>query len=132
MAVLTATKTWRRPETLGKARTPDLTEEERAHVRRAALFLRAQLRGTAKLAAALASLSTGQATVGATEQELQAVASALGTQAAGTTAAQDGIQDSNTADDVLSLTRFQILNQAGTKALGSADQASMQLLQLLQ
>ena len=85
-----------------------------------------------KLAAALASLSTGQATVGATEQELQAVASALGTQAAGTTAAQDGIQDSNTADDVLSLTRFQILNQAGTKALGSADQASMQLLQLLQ
>ena len=53
MTVLTSTKTWRRPETLGKARTPDLTEEERAHVRRAALFLRAQLRGTAKLAAAL-------------------------------------------------------------------------------
>jgi len=85
-----------------------------------------------KLAAALASLSTGQATVGATEQELQAVASALGTQAAGTTAARDGIQDSRTAEDVVSLTRFQILNQAGTKALASADQASNQLLQLLQ
>jgi len=53
MAVLTSTKTWRRPETLGKARTPDLTDGEQANVRRAALFLRPQLGGTGKLAAAL-------------------------------------------------------------------------------
>ena len=53
MTVLTSTKTWRRPATLAKARTLDLTEEERAYVRRALLFLRVQLGSTRKLAAAL-------------------------------------------------------------------------------
>jgi hypothetical protein len=53
MTVLTTTKTWRRPTALAKGRTPDLTDQERASVRRALLFLRTQIGGTAKLAAAL-------------------------------------------------------------------------------
>ena len=53
MTVLTTTKTWRLPATLAKARTPDLTEAERASVRRALLFLRTQLGSIAKLATAL-------------------------------------------------------------------------------
>ena len=53
MAILTKRETWRRPKVLASGRTPDMTEEERASVKRALVFLRRRHGGAAKLAATM-------------------------------------------------------------------------------
>ena len=84
------------------------------------------------LTAALASVSTMRASIGANEAELNDTSSILGIQVQNFTAAQSGIQDANIADEVVNLTKFQILNQSGTSALAKSNQASQQILALLQ
>jgi len=84
------------------------------------------------LATALASVSTMRASIGASEAELNDTSAILGIQVQNFTAAQSGIQDANIANDVVNLTKFQILNQSGTSALAKSNTAAQQVLALLQ
>jgi len=83
------------------------------------------------IATALDSVSSVRASIGATQQQLTAVSNSLGIQVENFTAAYSGIHDANIADEVVALTKFQILNQSGTAALGQANQQSQSILTLL-
>jgi flagellin len=85
-----------------------------------------------KLANAINALSNTRANLGASMQQLNAVGASLGIQVQSFTAANSQIQDANIADEVVNLTKFQILNQSGTSALSKANQASQQVMSLLQ
>jgi len=84
-----------------------------------------------KLYAALQSISMMRASMGANQQQLTSVAESLGIQTENFTAAYSQIRDANIADEVINLTKFQILNQSGTSALGQANQAAQAVLSLL-
>jgi flagellin len=84
-----------------------------------------------KLADAIQSISMIRASIGANQQQLTSVAESLGIQVENFTAAYSQIRDANIADEVINLTKFQILNQSGTSALGQANQAAHAVLQLL-
>lgn len=84
------------------------------------------------ITAAIDSVSTVRASLGASMQQLTSVSNSLGIQVENFTAAYSQIKDANIADEVVNLTKFQILNQSGTSALGQANQASQQILALLQ
>ena len=84
------------------------------------------------LANALASVSTMRASIGANEAELNATSDVLGIQVQNFTAAQSQIQDANIADEVVNLTKYQILNQSGTSALAKSNTSAQQVLALLQ
>lgn len=85
----------------------------------------------AKITTALESVSTTRAKLGASQQQLTAVSNALGIQVENFTAAYSQIRDANVADEIVNLTKFQILNQSGTSALGQANQSQQQILALL-
>jgi flagellin len=84
------------------------------------------------IATAISSVSSVRATLGANMQQLSAVSNSLGIQVENFTAAQSQIMDASIADEVVNLTKFQILNQSGTSALQKANQSSQQILALLQ
>jgi len=84
-----------------------------------------------KLSEAIQSISMIRASIGANQQQLTSVAESLGIQVENFTAAYAQIRDANIADEVINLTKFQILNQSGTSALGQANQAAQAVLQLL-
>jgi flagellin len=83
------------------------------------------------ISAAIDSVSTVRASLGASMQQLTSVSNSLGIQVENFTAAYSQIRDANIADEVVNLTKFQILNQSGTSALSQANQASQQILALL-
>ena len=85
-----------------------------------------------KIMAALEYISTTRANIGADMQELTAVSNSLGIQVQNFTAANSQIQDAEISSEVVNLTKFQILNQSGTAALGKANQSSQSVLSLLQ
>jgi len=76
-------------------------------------------------------VSMQRATIGSRMQYLNTIANTLGIQIENFTAASSQIRDANIADEVISLTKFQILGQSGTSALGQANQAAQLMLQLL-
>lgn len=84
------------------------------------------------LGTALDTISTMRASIGANQAELNATSSILGIQVQNFTAAQSQIQDTNVANEVVNLTKFQILNQSGTSALAKSNQSAQQVLALLQ
>jgi len=79
----------------------------------------------------LQSVSMQRASLGATQQYLNTIANTLGIQVENFTAAFSQIRDANIADEVISLTKFQILNQSGISALGQSNQAAQSILGLL-
>jgi flagellin len=81
--------------------------------------------------AAIDSVSTVRASLGASMQQLTSVSNSLGIQVENFTAAFSQIRDANIADEIVNLTKFQILNQSGTSALSQANQSSQQILALL-
>ena len=83
------------------------------------------------IASALDSVSTVRASLGASMQQLTSVSNSLGIQVENFTAASSQILDANIADEVVNLTKFQILNQSGTSALSQANQSQQQILALL-
>nr|WP_320131221.1 flagellin [uncultured Holophaga sp.] len=85
-----------------------------------------------KLTQAIDNVSNIRASIGATQQQLTSVSNSLGIQVENFTAAYSQIRDANIADEVVNLTKFQILNQSGTSALKQANQASQSILSLLQ
>jgi flagellin len=83
------------------------------------------------ITSAIDSVSTVRASLGASMQQLTSVSNSLGIQVENFTAAYSQIRDANIADEVVNLTKFQILNQSGTSALSQANQASQSILSLL-
>lgn len=84
------------------------------------------------ISASLASLGAARGAIGAGEESLQAYSSVLGIQMQNQTAQLSQIQDANIADEVVNLTKYQILQQSGISALSKANQASQGILTLLQ
>lgn len=84
-----------------------------------------------KITEAIESVSNARATIGAQMQQLTAVSNALGIQVENFTSAYSQIRDANVSDEVVQLTKNQILMQSGTNALSQANQASQNILQLL-
>ncbi|HEX9009163.1 MAG TPA: flagellin [Holophagaceae bacterium] len=80
----------------------------------------------------LTSVSALRGTIGANEQRLQAVSDTLGIQVENFTAAYSQIHDANVADEVVNLSKFQVLNQSGISALSKANQSGQSILALLQ
>lgn len=80
---------------------------------------------------ALDNVSALRGTIGASQQQLTSVSNSLGIQVENFTAAYSQIRDANVADEVVNLSKFQIMNQAGTSALGQANQSSQSILALL-
>ncbi len=80
---------------------------------------------------ALDSVSGVRASLGASMQQLTSVSNSLGIQVENFTSAYSQIRDANIADEVVNLTKFQILNQSGTSALAQANTAQQQILALL-
>jgi len=89
--------------------------------------------GTAasSITSALTAVSTLRGTIGAGQQQLQSVSNSLGIQVENFTAAYSQIRDANVADEVVNLSKFQILNQSGISALGQANTSSQSILALL-
>jgi flagellin len=85
-----------------------------------------------KISTAIDSLSSTRASLGAAMNQLNAVSNSLGIQVQNFSAANSQIDDANIADEVVNLTKFQILNQSGTSALGKANTSAQQILSLLQ
>jgi flagellin len=83
------------------------------------------------IATALDSVSSLRATIGASQQQLGSIGTSLGIQVQNFTSAYSQIRDANIADEVVNLTKFQILNQSGTSALAQANASSQQILALL-
>jgi flagellin len=85
----------------------------------------------ATLDEALQLVSMQRATLGSQQQALNTMANTLGIQVENFTAANSQIRDANIADEVINLTKFQILTQSGTSALGQSNQAAQMILGLL-
>jgi flagellin len=84
------------------------------------------------ITASLTSLGTARGDIGAGEESLQAFANVLGIQQQNQTSQLSQIQDANVADEVVNLTKWQILNQSGISALSKANTAGQSILALLQ
>jgi flagellin len=83
------------------------------------------------LYAGIQYISMMRASIGANQQQLNSVANTLGIEVENFTGAYSQIRDANIADEMISLTKFQILNQSGTNALAQANQAAQSVLQIL-
>jgi len=86
----------------------------------------------ATITTALADIGARRGGIGAGEESLQSYSNVLGIQMQNKTAQLSQIQDANVADEVVNLTKFQILNQSGISALSKANQAGQSILSLLQ
>jgi flagellin len=85
----------------------------------------------AKVTADLKTVSDARASIGANMQTLTSYGNALGIQVENLTAAYSQIRDANVADEVVNLSKFQVLNQSGISALSQANQSSQSILALL-
>jgi flagellin len=80
---------------------------------------------------ALTGVSRARADIGAGINRLQAAVSVLQSQSQNTQAAESTIRDANMAEEIVNLTKYQILAQAGIAALAQANQNSQSVLNLL-
>jgi flagellin len=80
----------------------------------------------------LASLGSARGDIGAAEESLQSYSNVLGISMQNQTSQLSQVQDANIADEVVNLTKYQILNQSGISALSKANQAGQSILTLLQ
>ena len=84
-----------------------------------------------KLDSLIQEVSMQRATIGSRMQYMNTISNTLGIQVENFTAAKSQIEDANIADEVISLTKFQILGQSGTSALAQSNQAAQLMLGLL-
>jgi flagellin len=84
-----------------------------------------------KIDLAMTTINTQRATWGAAQNRFESVIGNLQVAAENTTAARSRIVDADFAAETASLTRAQILQQAGTAMLSQANQVPQQVLQLL-
>jgi flagellin len=81
--------------------------------------------------AAISKVSSERAKIGAVQNRLEHTISNLGTSAENLTAAESRIRDVDMASEMMSLTKSQILSQAGTAMLAQANSRPQTVLQLL-
>ena len=80
---------------------------------------------------ALASLATARGTIAATMAQAQSDANLYGIEEENKVAQMSNIMDADIGAEVVNLTKWQILSQAGTSALSQANAASQNVLGLL-
>lgn len=80
---------------------------------------------------AIDSISSKRGSLGAVRNRLQNSINVVSIQAQNLTAAESQIRDADIASEVVSLTKFQVLNQTGLSALSQANQTSQSVLALL-
>ena len=80
---------------------------------------------------AINAVSTQRGNLGATQNRLESVVRNLSVTAENLSAAESRIRDVDVAEEMMSFTRSQILQQAGTAMLAQANGVSQGALQLL-
>jgi len=70
-------------------------------------------------------------TIGAAYNRLEHTISVITVQAENLNSAQSQIRDANVAEEVVNLTKYQVLNQTGLSALAQANSSSQSVLSLL-
>lgn len=83
------------------------------------------------LKTAIDTISTRRGTLGSSLNRLVSVASVVANTAQNLTAAEGQIRDANIAEEVVNLTKFQVLNQTGLASLAQANASSQSVLTLL-
>jgi flagellin len=83
------------------------------------------------LDAAISTVSTERATLGAVQNRLQHTVNSLSVAAENATAAESRIRDTDMAKEMTTFTKSQILSQAGVAMLAQANQAPQSVLKLL-
>ena len=86
---------------------------------------------TGAIQTALDAVSSQRASIGSNMQRLTSMSNILGTQVQNYTAAASQITDANVAQDVVALSKYQILNQSGVSALAQANTSAQTILALL-
>ena len=84
------------------------------------------------VSSAISAVSRSRARLGASQARLEVAISTLGQLSETTVAASSQIRDADIASEVVNLTKYQVLIQSGTSALGQANSASQSILRLLQ
>jgi flagellin len=84
------------------------------------------------ISTAISTISEARGSLGAKSQRLNTLINSLGITAENIQAAESQIRDAEVAQEVVNLTRYQILNQTGVSALSQANQSSQAILSLLQ
>ena len=82
--------------------------------------------------AALTAVNSARATLGAVQNRFESVIANLSTASENLSAARGRIQDADFAMETASLTRAQILSQAGTAMVAQANSLPQSVLSLLQ
>jgi flagellin len=90
------------------------------------------LSALAHVDAAIATVSTARATLGATQNRFEHKINNLNVAVENLSASESRIRDTDMASEMVSFTRAQILSQAGTAMLAQANQAPQGVLKLLQ
>jgi flagellin len=85
----------------------------------------------ASLDAALSTINTGRASLGAIQNRFSSTISSLQNTAENLTASRSRIQDADFASETSNLSRSQVLQQAATAMVAQANQLPQQVLQLL-
>jgi len=85
----------------------------------------------ASASTALTAIATARATIAANMATAQSNANLNGIQEENSVAQESNIMDADIGSEVVNLTKWQILSQAGTSALSQANQASQTVLGLL-
>jgi len=83
------------------------------------------------LRAAVDNISSRRGTLGAALNRLEATVSVVSVQAQNLQAAESQIRDADVANEIVQLTKFQVLNQTGLSSLAQANATSQSVLALL-
>ena len=81
---------------------------------------------------AITNVSTTRGGLGASQARLSTIINSLGITVENVQAAESQIRDADVAEEVVNLTKYQILSQTGVSALAQANQAASSVLGLLQ
>ena len=85
----------------------------------------------ASLDAAINTVTTARANLGAIQNRLESTINRLGVTAENVQAAESRIRDADMAQEMIQFTKNQILQQSGTAMLAQANQAPQSILSLL-
>ena len=84
------------------------------------------------ITSAIETISTNRGELGAKSQRLNTLINSLGISVENIQAAESQIRDADVAEEVVNLTKYQVLNQTGVSALAQANQSTQAILSLLQ
>jgi len=85
-----------------------------------------------QITAAIELISSNRGSLGAKSQRLNTLINSIGISIENIQAAESQIRDADVAEEVVNLTKYQILTQTGVSALAQANQSSQAVLSLLQ